>query len=191
MRKKSAPKLLDRLGTPTPTLWKISKLKLHFFQERPLQTKLEISEKGFVCIIFQEEYFFLNKLDQETWLCRTHLGICLVKLLTILHHIRPYHIIFNLLDLFEPIWINLTCLDVFGPIFTHLYQFAPLGTHLNSFSPYGAIWSHLEPIGPFWTNLDPIGAIESHFELFGSSWSHSELLDPAEAILEPFGAIFI
>ena len=37
-----------------------------------------------ICQSFQWEY----KLDQETWLCRTHLDDFLVKILTILDHTR-------------------------------------------------------------------------------------------------------
>ena len=33
------------------------------------------------------------KLDQETWLCRTHLDDIVVKNWTILDHIRSYHTI--------------------------------------------------------------------------------------------------
>ena len=47
------------------------------------------------------------KLDQETWLCRTHLIDVLVKILTsFFYHIRPNHIICDFLNLFRPIWIN-------------------------------------------------------------------------------------
>ena len=38
---------------------------------------------------------YVYKLEQDTWLCRTHLDDFLVKLWTILDHFRPYHIIFE------------------------------------------------------------------------------------------------
>ena len=64
------------------------------------------------------------KLDKETWLCRTHLDDILVKVQTILDHIRPYNISYlifaDLLNLFRPIW---NILNLFGHTLTHLDQF--------------------------------------------------------------------
>ncbi len=44
------------------------------------------------------------KLDQETWLCRTHLGDFLVKIWTILDHIRSYY---TNMDQFRQMWTQL------------------------------------------------------------------------------------
>ena len=42
-----------------------------------------------------------RKLDQETWLCRTHLDDFLDDPWTILYHIRLYY---NILDHFGSLW---------------------------------------------------------------------------------------
>ena len=70
-------------------------------------------------IMVKIKVFYLKcyKLDQETWLCRTHLDDSFVKVYTILDHITLDNILsyLNLLDLFKPIWFSL---DMFVTVWT-------------------------------------------------------------------------
>ena len=65
---------------------------------------------------FHNFSFKYKKLDQETWLCWTHLDDLKDNMLTILDHIRSYYNLFQ----FGPFWIfldhlkpTLTILDIF------------------------------------------------------------------------------
>ena len=61
----------------------------------------------------------IKKLDQETWLCRTHLDDFVDDPWTILYHIRSYY---NILDHFGPFWIILDHLRPTLTILHHLEQ---------------------------------------------------------------------
>ena len=66
----------------------------------------------------------------------------------------------------------LSFLDLFGPIWTNLYQLGPILTH---FDLYGHLWTYLGLFGVFGeilSYLELFGAIWSHFQLFGAIWSN-------------------
>ena len=121
------------------------------------------------------------KLDQETWLCRTHLNDLKDNIWpykTILDHILPYLPLWKIVEHIVPfktnfdhfrqflemldIWRNsrpfrttiLGCLDLLGPAWTCL---GLLNTCLTYLDPCEPIWTHLDPFGPIWTHLDTFG----------------------------------
>ena len=53
----------------------------------------------------QSQGAWIKKLDQETWLCRTHLDDFVGNILTILYHDRSYY---TKLDSLGPFWSLLT-----------------------------------------------------------------------------------
>ena len=93
----------------------------------------------------------VKKLDQETWLCRTHLDDFFVKIWTIWDHKRTRlnlvkkAILLNLWSIF------LDRLGPFGTIEDHLGQYWTFGTIFN---PLGPFRTFLDNICPFWTMLD-------------------------------------
>ena len=69
------------------------------------------------------------------------------------------------MDLFEPPWTVLTCMDLFGILWDIL---RPFGTFLGPFwdllGPFGTFWDFLEPFKTFRDFLGPlIGDICGHF----------------------------
>ena len=74
------------------------------------------------------------KLDQETWLFRTH--DLQDKIWTILDNSRSYY----------------TILDQFGPVWIMLYHLTPTLTIWDSFEQF---WAILFSFRPFWTVLKP------------------------------------
>ena len=60
------------------------------------------------------------KLDQETWLCRTHLDDFVDKNWTLLDHIRPTYTILDHFDNFGLFW---TRYENFRKFFDHLNRF--------------------------------------------------------------------
>ena len=76
----------------------------------------------------------IYKLDQETWLCRTHLNYFLVKILTILDHTRT-----RLNLVIKAILLNLW--------YIFLDHLGPVRTIQDHSRPYWAFWDHFWHFG--------------------------------------------
>ena len=102
-----------------------------------------------------------KKLDQETWLCRTHLDDFIVKIWTILDHTRT-----RLSLVIKAILLNLWSILLY-----HLGQLKTIEDYLR---PYWTIYDHFKLIWIFLAHLLPISDILGQYltilGYIGSLW---------------------
>ena len=92
------------------------------------------------------------KLDQETWLCRSHFDDLKDNIWTILDHIRSHYSIFDHFGTFcvisyhlRPTWTILDHFEQLLAIFDNLDHFG------KTFNNVGPVWTCLDMLGPVWT----------------------------------------
>ena len=129
-----------------------------------------------VSVLFFSQRFFKatpglgTKLDQETWLCWTHLDELQDNIWNLLDHIRSYYSI----------------LENFGPVWIILYDLRTTLTILDNFHKFLAT---LDWFRPFWTIVQQVWPVWTCFDLFKTCWTYWISSGPICTHLHPFGPI--